>query len=110
MPAKKNSNGSDRLTLMNWAQDHIHGLENGKQRYTQTVTKLSQAFALAVPNEKVLAIRDDVGFFQAVCARIIKSSPEQELQAGDVEQAIRQIISRAVASDEVIDIFKSFRN
>lgn len=103
----KNGNGSDQLSLMNWAQDHILGLENGKQRYTQTVTRLSQAFALAVPNERVLAIRDDVGFFQAVRARIIKSSPEQELQAEDIEQAIRQIISRAVASDEVIDIFKS---
>lgn len=103
----KNGNGSDQLTLMNWAQDHILGQENGKQRYTQTVTRLSQAFALAVPNEKVLAIRDDVGFFQAVRARIIKSSPEYQLQAEDVEQAIRQIISRAVASDEVIDIFKA---
>jgi type I restriction enzyme R subunit len=46
-------------------------------------------------------------FFQAVRARIIKTSPEHELQAEEVEQAIRQIISRAVASDEVIDIFKS---
>jgi len=103
----KNGNGSDQLSLMNWAQDHILGLENGKQRYTQTVTRLSQAFALAVPNERVLAIRDDVGFFQAVRARIIKSSPEHELQADDIEHAIRQIISRAVASDEVIDIFKA---
>jgi type I restriction enzyme, R subunit len=103
----KNGNGSEQLVLMNWAQDHILGLENGKQRYTQTVTRLSQAFALAVPNERVLAIRDDVGFFQAVRARIIKSSPEHELQTEDVEQAIRQIISRAIASDEVIDIFKS---
>ena len=103
----KNGKGDEQLTLMNWAQDHILGLENGKQRFLQTVTRLSQAFALAVPNEKVLAIRDDVGFFQAVRARIIKSSPEHELQAEEVEQAIRQIISRAVASDEVIDIFKS---
>ncbi len=103
----KNGKGDEQLSLMNWAQDHILGLENGKQRYTQTVTRLSQAFALAVPHEKVLAIRDDVGFFQAVRARIIKSSPEHELQAEDVEQAIRQIISRAVASDEVIDIFKA---
>ena len=103
----KNGNGGEQLVLMNWAQDHILGLENGKQRYTQTVTRLSQAFALAVPNERVLAIRDDVGFFQAVRARIIKSSPEHELQSEDIEQAIRQIISRAVASDEVIDIFKA---
>lgn len=62
---------------------------------------------MAVPHDRVLAIRDDVGFFQAVRARIIKSSPEHELQTEDVEQAIRQIISRAVASDEVIDIFKA---
>jgi type I restriction enzyme R subunit len=92
---------------MNWAQDHILGLEDGKPRYLRAVRRLSQAFALAVPNEKVLAIRDEVGFFQAVRARIIKSSPERELQAEDVELAIRQIISRAVASDEVIDIFKA---
>jgi type I restriction enzyme R subunit len=103
----KSGKGHEQLTLMNWAQDHILGLENGKQRYLRTVRRLSQAFALAVPNEKVLAIRDEVGFFQAVRARIIKSSPEHELQAEDVEQAIRQIISRAVASDEVIDIFKA---
>jgi type I restriction enzyme R subunit len=103
----KGGKGPEQLALMNWAEDHILGLENGKQRFLQTVTRLSQAFALAVPNERVLAIRDDVGFFQAVRARIIKSSPERELQAEDVEQAIRQIISRAVASDEVIDIFKA---
>ena len=103
----KNGKGDEQLSLLNWAQDHILGLENGKQRYIQAVTRLSQAFALAVPNEKVLGIRDDVGFFQAVRARIIKSSPEHELQTEDVEQAIRQIISRAVASDEVIDIFKT---
>ena len=68
----KNGKGHEKLVLMNWAQDHILGLEDGKQRFLQTVTRLSQAFALAVPNEKVLAIRDDVGFFQAVRARIIK--------------------------------------
>jgi type I restriction enzyme, R subunit len=103
----KQGKGEEQLSLLNWAQEHILQQENGKQRYTQTVTKLSQAFALAVPNEKALAIRDDVGFFQAVRARIIKSSPEHELQAEDIEHAIRQIISRAVASDEVIDIFKA---
>jgi type I restriction enzyme R subunit len=103
----KNGNGEQQLTLLNWAQEHILKLENGKQRLMQTVTRLSQAFALAVPNEKVMAIRDDVGFFQAVRARIAKSSPEHQLDVEDIEQAIRQIISRAVASDEVIDIFKA---
>lgn len=101
----KSGDGEQQLSLLNWAQEHILKLENGKQRLMQTVTRLSQAFALAVPNEKVMVIRDDVGFFQAVRARIAKSSPEHQLQVEDIEQAIRQIISRAVASDEVIDIF-----
>lgn len=103
----KKGTGEKQLSLLNWAQEHILKQENGKQRLLQTVTRLSQAFALAVPNEKVMAIRDDVGFFQAVRARIVKSSPEDQIKAEDVEHAIRQIISRAVASDEVIDIFKA---
>lgn len=103
----KKGSGEEQLSLLNWAQEHILNLENGKQRLLQTVTRLSQAFALAVPNEKVMAIRDDVGFFQAVRARIVKSSPEDQIKAEDVEHAIRQIISRAVASEEVIDIFKA---
>ncbi len=103
----RTGNGKEQMSLLNWAQEHILAQENGKPRLLQTVTRLSQAFALAVPNEKVLAIRDDVGFFQAVRARIIKSSPERELEADDIEHAIRQIISRAVVSEEVIDIFSA---
>lgn len=103
----KNGSGKEQMSLLNWAQEHILAQENGKQRLLQTVTRLSQAFALAVPNERVMAIRDDVGFFQAVRARILKSDPDHALAAEDMEQAIRQIISRAVASDEVIDIFKA---
>ena len=50
------------------AQEHILAQEDGKARLLQAVTELSQAFALAVPHEEALAIRDDVAFFQAVRA------------------------------------------
>jgi len=66
---------------------------------------LSIAFALAVPNDKALAIRDDVSFFQAVRAALVKSTVEGERTTEDIEFAIRQIISRAVVTDKVIDIF-----
>jgi type I restriction enzyme, R subunit len=70
------------------------------------VRELSLAFALAVPDERALAIRDDVSFFQAVRAALIKSTVEGERDAEDMDQAIRQILSRAVStSDQVIDIF-----
>ena len=71
----------------------------------QAVTELSQAFALAVPHDEALRIRDDVAFFQAVrpcsrSARLANARPEEEL-----DHAIRQIISRAVAPEGVMDIF-----
>ncbi|MDB6021370.1 MAG: box helicase [Pedosphaera sp.] len=76
-----------------------------KQRFMQAVTDLSKAFALSVPHAKAIEIRDDVGFFQAVRAALAKGDGEKRKSADDMDHAIRQIISRAVASDEVVDIF-----
>src|SRR5437867_5041124 len=71
----------------------------------QAVMELSQAFALAVPHEEALRIRDDVGFFQAVRAVLAKSASDKKHKTEQINFAIRQIVSRAVASDEVLDIF-----
>ncbi len=53
----------DRLSLLPAAQEHVLSQEDGKERLLRTVTELSQAFALAVPYEDTLRIRDDVAFF-----------------------------------------------
>ena len=84
---------------------YILALEDGKVRLLSVVTELSQAFALAVPHEDALAIRDDVGFFQAVRAVLAKSAPGERKTDEELDHAIRQIISKAVVSDEVVDIF-----
>lgn len=95
----------DRLSLLPAAQEHILAQEDGKARLLSAVTGLSQAFALAVPHAEALRIRDDVGFFQAVRAVLAKSAPGERKTDEELDLAIRQIISRAVVSDEVIDIF-----
>ncbi len=95
----------DRLSLFRPAQEHILAQDDGKSRYLRSVTELSQAFALAVPHEEALRIRDDVGFFQAVRAVLAKSAPGEAKSDEELDHAIRQIISRAVVSDEVVDIF-----
>ncbi len=87
------------------AQEHILAQEDGKARLLRAVTELSQAFALAVPHEEALRIRDDVGFFQAVRAVLAKGTPGERRTDEELDHAIRQIVSRAVVSDEVIDIF-----
>ena len=94
-----------RLGLLPTAQEHILAQEDGKDRLLRAVRDLSQAFALAVPHEQALRIRDDVAFFQAVRAVIAKRAPGQAKTEEELEHAIRQIVSKAVASDEVIDIF-----
>jgi type I restriction enzyme R subunit len=95
----------ERLSLLPAAQEHILVQEDGKSRLLQSVTELSQAFALAVPHEEAIRIRDDVGFFQAVRSVLAKSATGERKTDEDMDHAIRQIISKAVVSDEVVDIF-----
>jgi type I restriction enzyme R subunit len=88
------------------AMEHILQMEDGKKRYLTEVTALSKAFALAVPHEEALRIRDEVGFFQEVRAGLAKATVEGEGKTPEeMETAIRQLVSRAVSSDEVVDIF-----
>ena len=95
----------DRLSLLPAAQEHILALDDGKTRLLRAVTELSQAFALAVPHQDALRIRDDVGFFQAVRAVLAKSAAGEQKSDEELDHAIRQIVSKAVSSDEVVDIF-----
>ena len=95
----------ERLSLLPAAQEHILSQENGKDRCVQSVRELSQAFALAVPHEEALSIRDDVAFFQAVQSVLAKRAPADARPEEELDHAVRQIISRAVASEGVIDIF-----
>jgi type I restriction enzyme R subunit len=94
-----------RLSLLPAAQEYILAQDDGKSRLLRAVTELSQAFAIAVPHEEALRIRDDVGFFQAVRAVLAKNTPGDHKTDEELDHAIRQIISKAVVSDEVVDIF-----
>src|SRR5438552_13275489 len=95
----------ERLSLLPAAQEHILAQQDGKARLLQAVTELSQAFALAVPHDEALRISDDVAFFQAVRAVLAKRAPGDRKTDEELDHAIRQILSKAVVSDEVVDIF-----
>lgn len=95
----------ERLSVLPAAQEHILKQPDGKARLLRAVTDLSQAFALAVPHEETFRIRDDVSFFQAVRAVLAKSAPSEQKTDEELDHAIRQIISKAVVSDQIVDIF-----
>ena len=96
---------AERLGLLPAAQEHILAQDNGKERCLRAVRELSQAFALAVPHEEALRIRDDVAFFQAVQSVLAKRALREVRREEELDHAVRQIVSRAVASEGVIDIF-----
>ncbi len=94
-----------RLSVLPAAQEHILAQPNGKERFAQAVQELSQAFALAVPQEEALRIRSDIAFFQAVRAVLLKRAPSETKTEEELDYAVRQIVSRAVAPEGVVDIF-----
>jgi len=95
-----------KLTIILEAQEHIAGLENGKPRFIREVTLLSQAFALSIPHPKAMEIKEEVAFFQAVRARLIKFEGGGPGRTDyEIETAIKQVIDQALSSEKVIDIF-----
>lgn len=95
-----------KLSLILSAEEHILGLNNGKKRFINEVTALSRAFSIAIPHEQALDAKDEVAFFQAVKSRLAKfditgsGKTDEEL-----ETAIRQVVDKALITEQVIDIF-----
>jgi len=101
-----NGTPAERLSVIPAALDHILSQqEEGKQEFLKAVTELSKAFALAVPHEDALAIRDEVGFFQAIRAAMIKHTTVSGKSPEDLDTAVQQIVSTSVDSNQVVDIF-----
>ncbi len=95
-----------KLSLILAAEDHILGLEDGKKRFINEVSALSKSFAIAIPHEQAMDVKEEVAFFQAVKARLIKfNSTGSGRSDEEIETTIRQVIDQALVSEKVIDIF-----
>ena len=95
----------ERLRILPAAFEHILAQSDGKDRFVRAVRETSQAFALAVPHPYTAEIRDDVAFFQAVRAGLMKRTAGEGKPEETLDQAVRQILSLAVVSEGVMDVF-----
>ncbi len=100
-------NPEEKLKFIPVIVDYIFSQENGEQSFVDNTKNLLKAFAISVPHEKAMAIRDDVALFQAIKARLVKISDRNEGGKSDeeIETAIKQIISAAITAEKVIDVF-----
>lgn len=102
----------EKLSIILQAEEHILGLQDGKERFIREVSLLSQALSLCITKEEVQPHLPEVVFFQAVKARLAKfDAPPGGYREGggrtdvEIETAIKQIVDEALSSDKVIDIF-----
>jgi type I restriction enzyme R subunit len=98
---------TERLAVLPEAQEHVLAQENGRERFVQGVTELSKAFALSVPRQEALDVRDQVAFFQTVKAALVKTDRRRYTPEEELEHAIRQVVSGAITPGGVIDIFEA---
>jgi type I restriction enzyme R subunit len=110
----------DRLTVMVGAMEWIleeqrkaaereatdEAKKKAHRRYPDAVLQLNQAFALSSSSDEAKVIRDEVGFFQAIRAALVKSSGANKPGKKN-DLAVQQIISRAVISTEIVDILEA---
>lgn len=97
---------SGKLSWILRTEDYILGLEDGQKRFVNEVTALGKAFALSIPHEAALAVKDEVAFFQAVKARLCKFDAKGNNHTNEeIETTIRQVIDQALISEKVIDLF-----
>ena len=97
----------ERVTFIPNALEHILKEKGKRERFEKETTALVKAFSLAVPDERAMKIREEVGFFQAVKATLTKTIDTERRPEDQYEGAIKQIISKAVISDRIIDIFEA---
>jgi len=96
----------EKFKFLPKAADFILSVPDLDAQFVNRVTSLLQAFSISVPHERAMAIRDEVAFFQAVKARIVKITIDGGGRTKeDIETAIRQIVSEAITSDEIVDVF-----
>lgn len=95
-----------KLEIILSAVEHVLSLEDGKNRYIREVTALSKAFAIALPHDEAMDAKDEIAFFQAVKARLMKFETRTGGKTDfEIETAIKQVIDQAIVSEQVVDIF-----
>ena len=95
----------EKLSIILQAENHVLGLPDGKARFVKEVSLLGQAYALSKPSDEAMKNAEEIAFFQAVKARLCKFEGDRHEGKDQYDSVIKSIVSTAISSDEVVDIF-----
>ena len=95
------------LKLIPLCMDHVLEQEDGKRRYCDTVLAITRAFALCGTLDEAAELTGEVAFHQAIRAPLMKAGgPDAPGKKRDIDYELRQLVSRAVIGEGVVDVFK----
>ena len=97
----------ERISFFPQAIEHILKEKGKKERFARETGLLVKAFSLSVPSDEAMKIKEEVGFFQSIKAAIVKTTSTKAKFGEEFDSAIKQIISKAVISDRIIDLFEA---
>lgn len=98
---------ADQLRAIIDGANYVLGQEDGRKRFMDMVARLSRAFALSVPRPEAQAIRDPLSYYQNVRAALRKRLGDGDDNKGSRNSpVVRQVISGAIRTDGVIDLFE----
>lgn len=104
---------SERYYTISNTMDYVIGLgEDERQRFIKTVTELGKAFALCATEHTAQELNDEIAFFKAVKAGLVKLlQPPKEGKTrktpAEVEAEINQLVSQSVVTEDVIDVYQT---
>ncbi|MCG2010174.1 type I restriction endonuclease subunit R [Staphylococcus epidermidis] len=104
---------SERYYAISDTMDYVIGLgEDERQRFIKTVTELGKAFALCATEPTAQELNDEIAFFKAVKAGLVKLlQPPKEGKTrktpAEVEAEINQLVSQSVVTEDVIDVYQT---
>ncbi|MGI6014695.1 MAG: type I restriction endonuclease subunit R [Oscillospiraceae bacterium] len=101
------ANVKAKLSIILQAENHVLGLPDGKARFVKEVSLLGQAYALSKPSDAAMKNAEEIAFFQAIKARLCKFDGNRHEGKDQYDSVIRSIVSTAISSDEVVDIFET---
>lgn len=94
-----------KMNIILEAEDHILGIDDGKERYLREVSALSKSYALAKSEPEAKQIAEEVAFFQAVRARLAKFDlAVTGQQRKEFEDIVKGMVESAVSTDGIINL------
>src|SRR5690606_3478071 len=90
------------------ACDHLLKTENGSKDFCDVTLAITKANALCGTMSEAIVYREEIAFFQTIKAALTKkSSADKKISDDQVQNALRQVVSKALASDKIVDIFEA---